>query len=156
MRLIAHRGNLRGPDSARENRKDYLDAALDAGFDAELDIWVVKNQLFLGHDGPHYPVELDWVCERIENLWIHCKNVEALEVMDGTGLNYFFHDNDAYTLTSNGFIWTFPKQKLAQQNAVAVWLEPQDPRSGDDFSLAEAICGDYVGLWGLSLTLGSR
>lgn len=148
--LIAHRGNTQGPDFERENRKEYLDAALHAGFDAELDVWVVKNQLFLGHDQAQYPVDLAWLEERANNLWVHCKNVEALAALAGTGLNFFFHDSDSYTLTSHGFIWTFPGKELARQNAIAVWLGPQDPRRVEQYSSAEAICGDFVGLWGSS------
>jgi hypothetical protein len=41
MRIIAHRGNLDGPDPTRENSPIYVMAALAAGVDVEVDLWLV-------------------------------------------------------------------------------------------------------------------
>ena len=36
--LISHRGNVTGPNSDRENHPDYIDRAIEKGFDVEVDI----------------------------------------------------------------------------------------------------------------------
>ena len=40
MKYIAHRGNMNGP-SALENHPDHIREALQAGFDVEVDTWVI-------------------------------------------------------------------------------------------------------------------
>jgi hypothetical protein len=145
--LIAHRGNINGPDSSRENQSDYVEAALQSGFDVEVDIWSERNELFLGHDGPLYPVNLDWLTEREEKLWVHCKNLAALETLLGTSLNYFYHQSDPYTLTSHGYVWAYPGQTLPKLRAVSLWFKPEDPRTVETTNHVHAICGDYVANW---------
>ena len=39
MKLIAHRGNISGIDSERENSPDYIDEAISQGYDVEIDAW---------------------------------------------------------------------------------------------------------------------
>ena len=51
MVIISHRGNLDGRKPGRENKPDYIQEALDAGYDVEIDVWMINNELFLGHDG---------------------------------------------------------------------------------------------------------
>ena len=43
MKLIAHRGNLSGPDRERENTTDTIRKALEEGFDVELDVRLSKD-----------------------------------------------------------------------------------------------------------------
>ena len=38
MKLIAHRGNIFGSDTSKENSPDYIDEALSKEFDVEIDI----------------------------------------------------------------------------------------------------------------------
>ena len=38
MLLIAHRGNINGPDKAKENHPDYINKAIEAGYNVEIDI----------------------------------------------------------------------------------------------------------------------
>ena len=52
MILISHRGNLHGKQPERENTVQYINEALDKGFDVEIDLWGKDNFLYLGHDGP--------------------------------------------------------------------------------------------------------
>ena len=35
-----------------------------------------------------------------------------------TNLNVFWHENDAYTLTSHGYIWTYPHQKVCEKSVI--------------------------------------
>ena len=36
MKLISHRGNIRGPVPGRENAPSYIDCALGNGYDVEI------------------------------------------------------------------------------------------------------------------------
>ncbi len=79
MILISHRGNINGKNTEKENHPDYIDDAIKLGYDVEIDIWVIDGNFYLGHDGPQYNISLDWLSDRIDRLWIHCKNIEAIE-----------------------------------------------------------------------------
>lgn len=105
MKKIAHRGNYFGRVPERENNPHYVLNALEAGFDAEIDVWFKDDRWYLGHDEPLYGVPEQFL--RMDGLWLHAKNLEALQRMQSVALgNYFWHESDQYTLTSHRFIWT--------------------------------------------------
>ena len=110
--LISHRGNLRGKNTERENHPSYIDEAIQAGYDVEIDIWYLEGRLFLGHDSPQYIVDIHWLENRSPSLWIHCKNMEALSYFNdyewkkSNQFNYFSHDVDMGVLTSHSYIWS--------------------------------------------------
>jgi glycerophosphoryl diester phosphodiesterase len=80
MKIIAHRGNLKGPNPERENSPEYLLEAVEAGYDCEVDVWYDdNNQLYLGHDNPKYKVDHEFLNNKA--FWCHAKNLEALEYM---------------------------------------------------------------------------
>jgi hypothetical protein len=110
MIKIAHRGNINGIVSEKENSPDYVMVALDKGYDCEIDLWCLEKKFFLGHDGPQYSIGEKFLFDLSSKLWIHCKNLEALQfVSENKGsLNGFWHQEDSYTLTTNGYIWTYP------------------------------------------------
>jgi len=117
------------------------------GFDVEVDIWEREGELWLGHDRPQYKLSLDFLYTDINDepllyrLWFHCKNASAIEFIRGIPhAKYFWHQNDDYTLTSNGLIWTYPGKPLLPNISVAVLPELQH-----DISMwnAAAICTDY-------------
>ena len=80
MKLIAHRGNINGSDPLEENSPEYIEAAIAEGYDVEIDIRydTFDKKLYLGHDEPQYVTTWFWLGKYINNLWVHCKNVEAL------------------------------------------------------------------------------
>lgn len=143
MRFIAHRGNMAGADKAQENRPDYIQKALAAGFDVEIDVWYNADTATwsLGHDEPQYPVRFDFLLQ--DRLWIHCKNGAALrKLCTDARVNCFTHDKDEYTLSSKKYVWTYPDQQLQGPNSVAVMFS-------DPFALLDTdifgICADNVG-----------
>ena len=105
MIFISHRGNINGINKKFENNPNYIQHAIDKGFNVEIDVWY-KDYFFLGHDKPQYKVSSKF----LENtkFWCHAKNLEALEKLQKLRTKYFWHQNDDYTLTSNGYIWTYP------------------------------------------------
>ena len=138
MNLIAHRGNINGPQPKLENSPEYLDKALDAGYDVEIDIWLINDKLFLGHDGPQYQTTLDYLSN--SHFWCHCKNIEALKYLLENNIHCFFHKTDDVTLTSKGIMWTFPRKKLMEGSVCVM------PEYGYDGNLdsCSGICSDYV------------
>lgn len=145
MILISHRGNTEGKITSRENCPRYIQEALDIGYDVEVDTWAADSKLFLGHDFPQYEIEEDWLAERIDRLWIHCKNLKALEWFGKkSDFNYFWHQKDDFTLTSRGFIWAYPGKQLTT-NSVCVMPEVVDFKyKEEELRMCVGICSDYV------------
>lgn len=141
MKIIAHRGNTKGPNPKFENNPNYLQESLDTGYDVEVDLRVENNELKLGHDFGQYIIDLNWLMKRQKNLWIHCKNVPALELMTTTQFNYFWHDTDDYTLTSHGYVWAYPGKINVGEKCVLVM--PENVWSVKDTQAKYGICTDY-------------
>ena len=140
MILISHRGNLNGKREEYENHPVYIDEAIKSGFDVEIDMWMIEGVLLLGHDEPQYGITQDWLNKRVSKLWIHCKNIEAMEWFDTIqGFNYFWHENDTVTLTSQMTMWVYPgKQPI--KNSIAVMPEIY----GDNITECLGVCSDYI------------
>ena len=143
MILISHRGNLNGPDKSIENTPDSIDIALSVGFDVEIDVRVLDGAVFLGHDDPSVKVDMDWVNARSKKLWIHCKNIQAMELFSESECNYFWHQDDDYTLTSMGFIWTYPSRPLSTKSIAVL---PETWTDSLDLWCA-GVCSDFVARW---------
>ena len=139
MILISHRGNLNGPNEDRENSPYYIMEAIDEGYDVEVDLWWVNGRVYLGHDEPQYEVSDEWLGERIDKLWVHCKNVDSLNWNRNTSLHYFWHEQDTLTLTSKNYMWVYPgKQPII--GSIAVMPETHN----DDISNCLGVCSDFI------------
>lgn len=127
VKIISHRGNLNGSDHSRENSPEYIDEAINAGFDVEIDVRCEDHMFYLGHDKPQYYVPMSWLVERKDKLWIHCKNLKALDVLYNSPVDfhYFWHETDRYTLTSKGIGWVIVGQ-FPFPNSVIVLPESID------------------------------
>jgi hypothetical protein len=142
MVLISHRGNINGPFESSENKPTYINRAISKGYDVEIDVWYIDGILFLGHDKPDYSIDFRWFRDRIEKLWIHCKNIDALNYFKNCGyeLNYFWHQVDDVTITSKGYFWTYPGKKLTN-NSIAVMPEIKE---FIDIEISFGICSDNI------------
>lgn len=144
MKFISHRGNTTGSNPAEENSPKYINDAIQQGFDVEVDVWVLEGRVWLGHDQPTYRLDehnyWHYLQDRSEVLWCHAKNEKALEYLLSEGLHCFWHQEDDRTLTSKGFIWTYPGKPLID-GAIAVMPERVD---GWDLKRAGGICSDRV------------
>lgn len=107
MILISHRGNVSGK-TEEENNPDYINSALK-NFDCEVDVWHYDGW-YLGHDKPEHEIEESFL--RQEGLWCHAKTEWTLYSLMGLGVRCFFHNTDAVTLTSDGYLWTYPGRTL--------------------------------------------
>lgn len=141
MILISHRGNINGRQIEKENHPDYINEAIYLGYDVEIDIRIIDKKLFLGHDNPVHKIELNWIKNRHDKLWIHCKNLDVLNFFNKLDydINYFWHESDTVTLTSKKYIWAYPgKQPI--QNSIAVMPEIFN----ENISFCIGVCSDYI------------
>jgi hypothetical protein len=141
MKYISHRGNINGKLESWENEPTYIDLAITKGYDVEIDVWYKNNMLWLGHDKPEYSVDFKWFVDRISKLWVHCKNIEAVNFFNSHQykFNYFWHENDTITLTSLNYIWAYPgKQPI--KDSIAVMPEIYN----DDVKMSIGICSDVI------------
>ena len=126
MILIAHRGNTDGAITELENSPEYIINAINKGFHAEVDVWYTSDGLFLGHNGPEHSIAEDFLYAYKDKLWIHCKNLDAIQYFRKNDLdnelNYFGHDDDEYVLTSKNYIFCKPTKNL-DKNCVLVMPE---------------------------------
>ena len=144
MILISHRGNINGKNLNIENHPSYIDKAIEAGYDVEIDVWYLEGRLFLGHDSAQYIVDIHWLENRSPSLWIHCKNIKALETLKeldsmGRHINYFWHEEDDFTLTSKNFIWTYPGQRVCNKSVLVV-----DDARKYSRQICFGLCSDYL------------
>lgn len=148
MKLISHRGNINGPNLLEENNPEYIDFALKLCYDVEIDLRLENNKFYLGHDEPQYYVPMIWLVERKDNLWIHCKDLDCLNNFSNSPIdfNYFWHQEDDYTLTSKNFIWTYPGKEYKSKSVIV--MPEWDNMSYDSLRDADCygVCSDYVGM----------
>jgi hypothetical protein len=143
MLFIAHRGLFNGPDSELENRPEQIDLALSLGFHCEIDVRYINGKWMLGHDKPTYEIPFNFLQK--QNLWIHAKNLEALyQLSQDKNLKVFWHQNDDFTLTSSGEIWSYPNMPLTPNSIMLMpeWTDPNFRRVFDEPCLG--ICSDFV------------
>lgn len=144
MIYISHRGNINGRIEEAENKPEYIEDTIRLGFDVEIDVWFINGEWFLGHDEPQYQIDLEWIDKRSDRLWVHCKNIEAVEYFyenedDCKEINWFWHEGDTLTLTSYGYVWAYPgKQPIKKSIAVMPELNK------DDVSHCVGICSDFI------------
>lgn len=137
MRIIAHRGNINGPNPEDENKPEYLVNTIELGFDVEADIWLENEQLFLGHDKPQYRIELNFLQKYSEKLLLHAKNREALEFLVENSFHVFWHEHDRYTITSKGIIFALPDMQTTGIYVMPEWNNTHIDKN------AYGVCTDY-------------
>lgn len=139
MILISHRGNINGPDSQLENHPTRIDNAIGRGYDCEIDVRVIDNKIYLGHDESKHLIDIGWLHKRRDSLWIHCKDLITLSKFNTcyNYLNYFFHESDLGVLTSHHYIWSTNNIN----NGILVMPESFDTKV-NEYTLG--VCSDYI------------
>jgi len=137
MILISHRGNLNGRIINEENNPDYILNALNKGFDVEVDVRYYNNNFYLGHDKPEYLVNPEFL--KNKSIWCHAKDPISMKKLQELKSIFFWHKNDDYTLTSNGYFWTNIGVKLLS-NSICVLPELSNYKK----ILAAGICSDFI------------
>ena len=136
MIYIAHRGNIRGPNPDQENHPDYLKTAIKEGYQVEVDVWFLDGVFILGHDHPQYEVHKSFFSNK--NFWVHAKDIKTLHALmtHGNLVHCFFHDKDDCTLTSRGWIWTYPGKQVFPNSVIV-------QKGLEAIPLCYGVCTDY-------------
>ena len=137
MILISHRGNIDGINKDMENDPKYLLKAIKLGFEVEVDVRFEDGNFYLGHDFAQYNIDKKFLLNN--KVWCHAKTPEALMALKNLDVHYFWHQEDDYTLTSKGFIWTYPGKKLFP-NSICVLPE----HVNYDNINCKGICSDFI------------
>jgi len=111
---------------------------LSKNYDVEIDIWFQNNNFYLGHDKPDYKVNIDFLLRK--RLWIHAKNIVALNLLMDLNVNCFWHQDDHVTLTSKGYLWTYPGQKLFSKSICVL----PEIHGIHNFKNCSGICSDVI------------
>ena len=144
MKIIAHRGNLYGPNLETENTIEQAEKCFVFGFAVELDIWVWDAAFYLGHSAPKTFVARRWILDNLHRVKLHAKNQEAAyelaEIVD-----VFCHRNDPFVFTSRRNVWFYPGSEIQKQYNVGRQLIACLPELAPDWDLTHAthICTDY-------------
>jgi len=148
MILIAHRGNIDGPNPELENNPFYIDKAIEQGYNVEIDIrGSFYTKFYLGHDEAQYIVSPSWIFERASHLWIHAKDIQALHSLtqQASNFNVFWHQDDFYTMTTKGFIWTYPGHTLTPQSICVMPEKFEGLYSQHEINNCAGVCSDFIG-----------
>ena len=139
MIYISHRGNQSGPE--RENAPDYIEEAIAAGYQAEIDVRLIGGLWFLGHDEPRYQVTESFL--QNDKLWCHAKNHEAFfQMRKNPRIHCFWHQQDDYIVTSRGYLWAYPGMPVNGPRVIACM--PESAQHPIDLTAAQGICSDYI------------
>ena len=146
MKLISHRGNIRGLNPNRENTPSYIDTAISAGYEVEVDINYLNGKFYLGHDTPDYEITIMWMSRRKDDIWFHCKNLEAASHLGLLGgYKFFCHTSDDFVLTSTSHIWVHDLKMNLGSRSIIPLLSDEDVKNYNG-SIPYAVCTDYISL----------
>ena len=74
-----------------------------------------------------------------KKLWCHAKNIEALFEMLEHEVHCFWHQEDDVSLTSKGYIWTYPLKPLTSQS---ICVQPELYNA--NFNHCLGVCSDFI------------
>ena len=94
MKYISHRGNQNKIIEKYENNPEYIIDAILNGYDVEIDIWIDKDNIYLGHDYNKFKINETFLIENRNKFWIHAKNDQALFflISSKSNYNFFWHE----------------------------------------------------------------
>ena len=142
MIYISHRGLVNGADKDLENNPDQITHLNQKNINVEIDVRFYKNKFYLGHDEPIYEITKSFL--QNDKLWCHAKNIDALHEMLKEGIHCFWHQEDDVTLTSKGYLWTYPGKQLTEKS-ICVLPEFEDKKSKVILPKNVAgICSDFI------------
>ena len=91
-----------------------------------------------------YVINKNFLSDHSEKLWIHAKNLQALHwLTNEDDLNFFWHQEDDFVITSKKYIWTYPGKELTNKS-IMVMPEWHDPSFENLNVNCFGICSDYV------------
>jgi hypothetical protein len=148
MKIIAHRGLLKGPNQDKENTFEGVKKCFELGFDVEIDVrYDEKLDWFnIGHDNTIFQGSLLSLFDNKDKLWIHTKDIKTFEHLRENDkkneLNYFYHTNEDFVLTSQGHIWAYPGKFVKN----SVWLFPERELEKLNYEMIKNKLNNHIGV----------
>ena len=145
QQFISHRGNLTGRFVPDENKPSKIEELNGKGIACEIDVWYKDSQWWLGHDAPENQITFDWLMNSLPLRLLHCKNYQALDILHrecgrlGYNVNYFYHTNEDYALTSQGQIIVHPDQTCLPDS---IEMMPEMSKHRDMKHRTNVVCSD--------------
>ena len=134
---ISNRGNIEGAIPGKENYPSYVQEAIKKRYEVKIDVWNKGGSFFLGFSRPQYKIDLSFL--KNKKLWCHARNPETLsELMKHEDIHCFWHQNDDYTLTSNGYIWSKPGKTGGEIIVLPEKFNINPPKN------SLGVCSDYI------------
>lgn len=145
MILISHRGNIEGINPEFENQPHYIQNAMLLGYDVEIDVRMKNGELYLGHDYPQYLIEIDWLLNSKNSLWIHTKDFESLDLLIDKGLRVFFHEQEKQTIIGNtNLIWSHDLRSTGSKSIIPLLDRESINNNGHLLQNVYGVCSDYL------------
>jgi hypothetical protein len=145
--LISHRGNIDGRIPERENTVEYINEALQKGYNVEIDCHLVDREIFLGHDSGVEKMPNEFFIN--EKLWLHAKSLETFHFLRETigsqvsKPNIFFHTIEDVVVTTNGYSWVNVHKDIGY-NSILVLPEEYFYCSKKNINACVGICSDFI------------
>ena len=142
MRLISNRGNIDIWNPDLENTQEYIQTAINQGYEVKIDLWTKDNKLYLGTNEPTQPLDFDWFERNNGRLWIQCRTIDVMAQFNkldsrGSNLHYFWHELNKISLTSRGYLW-------CESDKVVPGGIMYQPKEDNDLTEAYGICSDSI------------
>ena len=145
--LISHRGNTETDSNTYlENTPSYIDLAISLGFNVELDVRTKNGDIYLGHDRPETKIKKSWLTDRQEHLLVHCKDFASLSILIDTSLAVFFHEQEDYTVISNGLIWAHETKNLTENCIIPILGQEISTQLQELDQKIYGVCSDFISL----------
>jgi hypothetical protein len=115
MLFISNRGNLYDKLPDQENVFSYVTEAISQNIDVKIDLWVKDGQYLLGNDEPKHQIDFSFLVNYGNNLWVQCRNKEALSKLQNFKLylNFFWDEgNKDFIVTSRGDVISLNKENI--------------------------------------------
>lgn len=137
--IIAHLGNIHGPEPEQENRLRYIQKALDAGWHVSVSVLFSSGAFLLPHAGGYDVIPAALLSK--QRVWCNALTPDTLDALCGANAHCFCMGGQPYSLTSAQFIWTMAGHPLADR-AIAVFPEQAAANWLDEYEPA-GICTDF-------------
>lgn len=110
MQIYVHRATIKNADKIVERQHNISDINYylqQTKFGVELDVRMINNQLFLGHDWPEQLLDINneqTIRVNADRILFHCKDINSYCYLSKSNFNCFTLDKDHIGISSKGDI----------------------------------------------------
>jgi len=145
---ISNRGNLKGCNKFKENTPEYIQNAINLGYDCVVDVSVLEGILYFNQTNNHlYIIDWQFIINNRKYLWLRCKNRETLNYLVGFSYLRLILNNIVFTYNKEKlkiceYIWS-PKYEINEYLIDTIIVMPE-MNKWKTHSEALGVCSDYI------------